>query len=186
MLLFLLQESISTTLSDGTKVDVIIRYAMKSDLPMVWENFNEVVQERIFIPVISEVSNKYEQESWFYNHQSENNVVLIAEIGGKVIGHCTIEHNNWECSEQVGELGILLNKQYRHARPSIGKILVKIAIREAKLKGFKKITLSVFHTNTNAIKMYKKIGFTIVGTRKKQFQIDNNCYDEMLMDYFIE
>lgn len=186
MLLFLILESITTTLSNGTKVKVMIRHAMKSDLPMIWENFNYVVREKIYIPVISEVTNIYEQESWFYNHQYENNIVLVAEIDEKVIGHCTIEKTQWECSEQVGELGILLNEPYRHAKPSIGKMVVKIAIQEAKLRMFRKIILSVFHTNINAIKMYNKIGFITVGVRKKQFQINSNYYDEVLMDYFIK
>ncbi len=179
-------ESVEVTLSNGPLVKIIIRHAIKSDLSMIWENFNSVVCEKRFIPVISEITNKYEQESWFYNHQNENNIVLVATIDEKVVGHCTIEHNNWECSEQAGELGILLNKTYRNAKPSIGGLLMKNALREAKLKGFEKVNLSVFHTNTNAIELYKKMGFKIVGTRKKQFLIDGIYYDEIIMDYFID
>ncbi|NVM02529.1 MAG: GNAT family N-acetyltransferase [Candidatus Helarchaeota archaeon] len=63
---------------------------------------------------------------------------------------------------------------------------MKNALREAKLKGFEKVNLSVFHTNTNAIKLYKKLGFKIVGTRKRQFKIEKHYFDEVLMDYFIE
>lgn len=159
---------------------------MKSDLSMIWENFNSVVRERNLIPVMSEVTNKYEQDSWFYNHQSDNNVVLVAATKKDVLGHCTIEHNVWECSEEVGELGILLREEFRHANPSVGKMLMKCAMREAKLKGFKKIVLSVFHTNTNAIELYKKVGFNIIGIRKRQFLIDNQHYDEVLMDLFLE
>ena len=110
----------------------------------------------------------------------------MAIINDQIGGHCTIEHNNWECSEQAGELGILLNKKYRNAKPSIGKHLMKNALREAKLKGFEKVNLSVFHTNINAIELYKKMGFKIIGTRKKQFFIDEVYYDEVLMDYFID
>lgn len=175
-----------STLKNGDTSQIVIRHVLKSDLPMIWENFNSVVREKCFIPVISEITNKYEQDSWFYNHQNENNVVIIASTDEYAIGHCTIEHNSWECSEQVGELGILLHEKYRYAKPSIGKYLMKCAIRDAKLKGFEKVTLSVFNTNKNAIELYRKIGFEVIGVRKKQFQIDGIYYDEILMDYFID
>jgi len=181
----LILKEFKTTLANKDSIQIIIRHVLKSDLPMIWENFNSVVREKCFIPVISEITNKYEQDSWLYNHQSDNNIVLVATTNDKVVGHCTIEHNSWECSEQVGELGILLHKKYRNARPSIGKNLIECAIREAKLKGFEKVTLSVFHTNKNAIELYKKVGFKVIGVRKKQFFIENTYYDEVLMDLFI-
>ncbi|NVM02528.1 MAG: hypothetical protein HWN67_09350 [Candidatus Helarchaeota archaeon] len=85
-------ESINVKLSNRNLVQIVIRHAIKTDLSMIWENFNSVVGEKKFIPVISEITNKYEQESWFYNHQNENNIVLVATIDEKVVGHCTIEH----------------------------------------------------------------------------------------------
>ncbi|MHA1299439.1 MAG: GNAT family N-acetyltransferase [Candidatus Helarchaeota archaeon] len=179
-------QKFKTTLADGQNIQVIIRHALKSDLPMIWENFNFVVREKCYIPVISEITNKYEQDSWFYNHENGNNVIIVAATEDAVLGHCTVEHNTWECSEQVGELGILLHKKYRHAKPSIGKKLMENAIREAKLKGFEKIILSVFHTNENAIELYKEIGFVIIGVRKKQFLVEGKYYDEILMELFID
>ena len=179
-------EKFDTEIIEGKKIQVSIRHAIKTDLPMIWENFNSVVREKCYIPVISEITNKYEQDSWFFNQESDNNVVLVAASGDKILGHCSVEHNAWECSDLVGELGILLKKEYRNAIPSIGKHLMISAIREAKLKGFEKITLSVFQTNQNAIELYKKVGFKIIGIRKNQFLIEGTYYNEVLMDLFLD
>ena len=61
------------------------------------------------------------------------------------------------------------------------------AIKKASDKRiFTKINLAVFHTNTNAIHLYEKIGFKKVGNRPKQYYLKDKWYDEILMDYFID
>ncbi|HEU12758.1 MAG TPA: GNAT family N-acetyltransferase, partial [Euryarchaeota archaeon] len=45
--------------------------------------------------------------------------------------------------------------------------------------------LEVFSTNVNAIELYKKLGFEIEGIRKKQFKIEGNYVDDVLMAKFL-
>lgn len=178
-------ESFDAILPNQEKISVALRHAVKGDIPDLWENFNQVVREKRFIPVKSEVTSEYERSSWFYQHEEDNNIIVVAEVTGKVVGQCVIEHSTWEAAEHVGELGILLSNNYRHARPAIGSRLLIAAIKEARKKDFEKVCLAVFSTNKNAIKSYKKIGFKQVGVRKKQYLLNGKYYDEILMDYFI-
>ena len=49
-----------------------------------------------------------------------------------------------------------------------------------------KITLSCFSTNIHALELYKKIGFEVVGTKKKQFYMNSQYYDEVVMEMWID
>ncbi|MHA1145578.1 MAG: GNAT family N-acetyltransferase [Candidatus Helarchaeota archaeon] len=174
-----------TVLKDGRNVSITIRNALREDLDDLWANFNQVVQERCYIPVITQITSEYERTSWFYNHEEEKNIIIVADFEGKVVGQCVIEHSTWEAC-YVGELGILIKKEFRHAKPSIGRKLMTSSIEEARKKNFEKICLAVFSTNKNAIKLYEDMGFIKVGMRKKQYRINGQYYDEVLMDYFFD
>ena len=68
-----------------------------------------------------------------------------------------------------------------------GKELLDTAIRESKkLNNKQKIILSCFSSNERAIYLYKKMGFKVVGIRKKQFYMDSQYYDEVLMELWID
>jgi len=59
------------------------------------------------------------------------------------------------------------------------------AIGWARQRKVKKIALSVFSTNRQAIALYKKFGFAGEGRRKSQFLIDDKYVDEIMMARFI-
>ena len=48
-----------------------------------------------------------------------------------------------------------------------------------------KINLSVVTTETPAVKLYEKKGFTIVGKLNKQLKVNGKYYDEYLMEFFL-
>jgi len=168
---------------------VEIRDAQISDVDDIWDVFNLVVDEGIYLPVFSQVKNKSDKRSWFYELISAGDFCLVAVLKGfdgssRVVGQVTVETSTeWDGIEHVGMLGILVHLEYRNI--GIGQSLVVEACDEAKRRGKTKITLSVFHTNPRAIAMYKKMGFEVVGVRKCQFCINNAYVDEVLMEKFL-
>jgi RimJ/RimL family protein N-acetyltransferase len=52
-------------------------------------------------------------------------------------------------------------------------------------QGLKKITLSVFATNRQAIRMYEQFCFATEGRRKMQYSIQGEYVDEVLMAKFL-
>ncbi len=85
-----------------------------------------------------------------------------------------------DATQHVCEIGIIVDPDYRGK--GVGNRLLEKAIQTAKHLGFEKICLSTFHTNSNAISLYKKFGFQEVGRRKKQFKIADEYIDEILME----
>ena len=175
-------------LKTGEKIT--IRHLSKLDVEGVWNNFNEVVDEGIYLPVFFPVRSQLEKDSWYHVIKKEKETCIIAEnqnlkIPHNIIGQCEISNSTWDADLHVGILGIIVKKEYRDF--GIGTNLIDVAIRESKkLNNKEKITLSCFSTNERALHIYKKLGFETVGIRKKQFYMDSKYYDEVLMEIWID
>ena len=102
-----------------------------------------------------------------------------------IIGQCEISNLEWDASIHVGRLGIIVARNYRDM--GIGFNLIDAAIRESKILNNKeKIILSCFSTNERALHLYKKLGFEVVGVRKKQFYMNSTYYDEVMQELWID
>ncbi len=169
---------------------IIFRHITKSDVNGVWKNFNEVIEEGLYLPVYFPVRTQLEKDSWYHNITKENEICIIAENPDikppyNIIGQCEISDSNWDAAAHVGTLGIIVKQKYRNQ--NIGKNLIDVAIRESKrLNNKEKILLSSFSTNKRAIHLFTKIGFKIIGVRKKQFLMNSDYLDEVLMEIWID
>jgi RimJ/RimL family protein N-acetyltransferase len=169
---------------------IVIRHIKESDVDGVWNNFNQVVDEGVYLPVFFPVKSQYEKQTWFNAIKKEKEICVVAvhpklKLPYNILGQCEISNSEWDAANHIGSLGIIIQKNYRDL--GIGYNLIDFAIRESKRINHKeKIILSCFSNNERAIYLYKKLGFKIVGTRKKQFYMDSKYHDEILMDLWIE
>jgi ribosomal protein S18 acetylase RimI-like enzyme len=172
------------------KQTVIIRHIKKSDVDGVWHNFNEVIEEGIYLPVFFPVRSQIEKDTWYFNITKENELCIVAENPNlkspyNIIGQCEVSNSNWDAAKHVGVLGIIVKKKYRDM--GIGKHLIDMAIRQSKkLSNKEKIVLSCFSTNDRALYLYQKMGFKTIGVRKKQFYMESQYFDEVLMELWID
>ena len=174
-------------LRNGEKI--LIRHVIESDIDGVWNNFNEVVDEKIYLPVLFPVRSKFEKQSWFHNIQKEREICIVAihptmASPYNILGQCEISNLEWDAATHVGSLGIIVQRNFRDL--GIGFNLIDKAIRESKRLNKEKIILSSFLDNERALFLYKKIGFKTTGIRKKQFYMDSVYYDEVLMELWID
>jgi len=171
------------TLELLTGEKIVIRHLNKSDVEGVWNNFNEVVEEGLYLPVFFPVRSRLEKDSWYHKVKNEKEICIIAEARklkspNNIIGQCEISHSEWDAGLHVGVLGIIVNRKYRDF--GIGASLIDTALRESKkLNNKKKIVLSCFSTNERALHLYRSMGFREVGVRKKQFYMDSK-YSERI------
>jgi len=175
-------------LKTGEKI--FIRHINELDVDGVWNNFNNVVEEGIYIPVLFPVKSRFEKQSWYNNIKKEREICIVGvhpklKIPYNIIGQCEISSLDWDAATHVGSLGVIVQRKYRDL--GIGFHIIDIAIRESKnLNNKEKIILSCFSNNKRALYLYKKLGFKIIGTRKNQFYMDSTYYDEILMELWID
>ena len=169
---------------------IIIRQVRESDIDGIWNNFNEVVDEGTYLPVLFPVRSEFEKQSWYNNIKKEREICIVAihpklKNPHNILGQCEISNLEWDAATHVGRLGIIVQTKFRDL--GIGFNLIDEAIRESKkLNNKEKIILSCFSNNKRALYLYKKMGFQILGIRKKQFYMDSKYYDEILLDLWID
>jgi len=184
-----MKEVIHLRIDDKTE-KIILRHIKKKDVEGVWENFNEVVKEGVYLPVFIPVRSQYEMNAWYDTIKQEEEICIVAEWpklkpSNTIIGQCEVSNVEWEASKHVGNLGIIVKKGFRNI--GLGYHLVDFAIRETKRKMNKeKIILSCFDTNKRALHLYEKMGFQKIGVREKQFLMDSEYHNEIMMEIWID
>jgi RimJ/RimL family protein N-acetyltransferase len=114
-------------------------------------------------------------------NNNPNALLLIAEMNGRVIGLLFFIPNSKKKISHTGEFGVSVHPDYQGQ--GIGKLLVESLLKWARQNAqIEKVFLQVFSTNTNAIKMYKTLGFIEEGRHIKAIkQLEGNYVDVIQM-----
>jgi RimJ/RimL family protein N-acetyltransferase len=112
--------------------------------------------------------------------ESGNNLFLVAEANGRIVGFSRCEGSNLRRTLHRVEFGVGVLKEFWGY--GIGKNLLKESTRWADTNGVRKVSLSVLETNEKAINLYKENGFEIEGILKDdKLLLDGNYYNTILM-----
>ncbi|MFX1275219.1 MAG: GNAT family N-acetyltransferase [Promethearchaeota archaeon] len=172
------------------KIKIIFRHVKKSDVKGVWNNFNEVLKEAVFLPVLTPVETDWEKRVWFDNLKKENEMCIVAEnpdlkAPEHIVGQCELSNLQWEAATHVFSLGIIIRKEFRDL--GIGRAMIDFAIYESKrIYNKEKIILSCFSSNNRGLYLYESMGFKKIGIRKNQFYMNSEYYDEVLFEIFLD
>ncbi|MCF2626327.1 GNAT family N-acetyltransferase [Fusobacterium perfoetens] len=160
---------------------IIIKKARENDAEEFLKYFNNVGVETDFLGFGAEGPKiTLEEEKKIFKNSTSKNFYLIAELGGKIIGSCSISTNEKRLrSLHFGELGIVVLKDYWNI--GIGYHLISVAIMLSKKAGLRKINLDTRIDNLRAINLYKKLGFKEEGVITRGTFINNKFYDLLIM-----
>ncbi len=168
--------------------EIIIRKANKYDAEALIEYLNIIGGESDFLTFgAGQFGRTVAQEEDFIVSalEKENALFIIAEVNGKVIGNLNFSGGLRERTAHAGEFGVSVLKEYWGN--GIGEELIKYLISWARNSGIiRKINLKVRTDNTPGIKLYKKLGFLEEGLIKRDFLIDGQFYDFLLMGLLID
>lgn len=94
---------------------------------------------------------------------------VIADVGGRVAGVASIRPNRTGRAGHVANASFMVHPDYR--RMGIARALGKRALQYAKKQKYKAIQFNfVVSVNEVAVKLWKSLGFNIVGILPKGFQ----------------
>lgn len=170
------------------KEKIIIRKVNKSDAKALIEYLNVIGGESDFLTFgIGQFGISVEQEEDFIEGvlQKKNALFIIAEVKGKVVGNLNFSGGQRQRTAHVGEFGVSILKEYWGN--GIGEELIKYLISWSKSSGIiRKINLRVRTDNIRGINLYKKFGFLEEGIVKRDFLINDEFYDSLLMGLLID
>ena len=156
-----------------------IKKLEKLDIEQAIDIWNDVVIDGVAFPqteLLNEITGLE-----FFNSQSFTGVAYNAGTN-EIVGLYILHPNN------VGRCGHISNASYAVKKDKrghhIGELLVKDCIVKAKELGFKILQFNaVVATNTSALKLYKKLGFTQLGTIPNGFLMKDEHYEDIIPHY---
>lgn len=163
--------------------EIIVRQANPSDARGIISCMQSVMDERKYL--VSEYYLLTERGGEQERIRNPDDLTLVCEHRKEIVGVLTVQRGGmYRKNRHVGgTMGIAIKAGYRH-RGGLGTRMITEAIEWCRKQGILKLNLEVFSSNTNAISLYEKIGFEREGVRRKQFIIDGEYVDDILMTYW--
>lgn len=131
----------------------IIERMTRADVAQV-----EAIEQEIF-------SVPWSEKSFIDACETKENVYIVCKDNGKVLGYCGM----WTVLGEGNITNMAVAKEYR--RQGIAKLLMsemeRISIEE---NGVYVFFLEVRQSNENAKKLYEKMGYKPIGTRKRFYE----------------
>ena len=142
---------------------------MREDLILGWRSVCEAVAaERIYLGRLT--LPPFDPENPFPRHHIRNNwPSYIALDDGAVVGWADITPVDIPECQHRGILGMGLLASHR--RQGLGSRLLEACIEHTARTGMSSIELTVYSGNTAAITLYRRLGFTEIGTIRDYRQI---------------
>ena len=110
---------------------------------------------------------------------SDNEIEILAEIDGKVIGSAGIDQKSPKYKlRHRCEFGISIDEAYWGL--GIGRALTAACIECAVKAGYEQIELEVVAENEHAVSMYEKAGFVEYGRNPRDFKSRLTGYQEVI------
>ena len=124
-----------------------------------------------------------EERKWIQDHLDHpQQIVLLAEAGGTIIGNVSFENGPCRRIAHRGTLGIAVVKEWRGQ--GVGTVLLETLLAWATAESLiEKVCLEVFATNVDAIRLYRKLGFVEEGLRPKDIKFGPGRYVDTLAMY---
>lgn len=107
-------------------------------------------------------------------------VTFGVKIDGALAGICVFARQMEKKHTHQGGIGaVYVRPQFRGR--GVGDALIKAALEEAARQGVEHVTLTVTATNPDAVRLYERNGFTVVGIMPASIRVDGTDYDELSM-----
>ncbi|API88720.1 GNAT family N-acetyltransferase [Marinilactibacillus sp. 15R] len=115
---------------------------------------------------------------------SPNNCLIVALLDGKIIGMASIHASDKPKINHIGELGIVVDKEYWGFK--IGTELLEEVLRWAEdSETINRIELKVQQRNERAIHLYEKYGFELEGVMQRGVRDDGEFLPVCMMSKLI-
>ena len=146
------------------------------DASRIW---NEVVEDGVAFPQEEFLTEQSGDE--FFRAQTRTAVAVDLDTK-EILGLYILHPNN------IGRCGHIANASYAVSRGArglhIGEKLVLDCLAEAKRAGFSIMQFNaVVATNIHALHLYKRLGFTPLGTIPRGFRRKDGHYEDIVVHY---
>ncbi|OKJ72908.1 GNAT family N-acetyltransferase [Streptomyces sp. CB02460] len=145
---------------------MLIREANPEDWPAIWPFFREIVAagETFTYPLDLQEADAAD---WWLLKPPNRTVVALAD-DGTVLGTAKMNKNHMGNGSHIASASYMVDP--RHSGRGVGRALCEYSIDWARTAGYRAMQFNaVVETNTHAVKLYRSLGFDILGTLPEGF-----------------
>jgi L-amino acid N-acyltransferase YncA len=155
-----------------------IRKALREDLPVINEIYNQAVRQRFCTAHLEEVGIS-EREQWFARHEQNTYPVFVAVSDQQVTGWVSLApyREDRQALAHVAEVSYYVDEQVR--REGIGSRMLAHAIRVAPDYGCSVLIAILLSRNPASVGLLKKYGFEEWGRMPDIAKIDGETADHL-------
>lgn len=144
---------------------VTIRKAEESDFDAIWRIFREVVRRGDTYTFDPETTKEQAHSIWMSGGQA----AYVACEDGRVVGTYILKPNQPGLGSHVANAGYMVGVDGRGR--GVGSAMCEHSLEEARRMGFRAMQFNiVVSTNESAVALWKKFGFSIVGTLPQAYR----------------
>ena len=146
--------------------------ATEADWPGIWEIFRDVVSTGDTYSYAPDTDYELAMDVWV-RHKAHGydgaHGFVIKNDEGKIVGTYSLRRNHHGLGSHVANAGYLVHRDYRGQ--GVAQAMCMHSLREAKREGCLSMQFNyVVSTNTAAVKLWQKMGFTIIGVSPKSYR----------------
>ncbi|MEZ0484770.1 GNAT family N-acetyltransferase [Fibrella aquatica] len=142
-----------------------IRPATTADHDAIWGIIEPVIKAGDTYMYAPDATRDEMLAIWFMSGK----FTYVAEINGQVVGTFFMVANQPGLGSHVANAGYMVHPDYRGR--GIAQEMCRFSLEEARRLGFKAMQFNaVVSTNTVAVKLWERLGFTIIGTVPNAYQ----------------
>ena len=147
-----------------------IRPATEADWPAIWPFFIATVEEGETYAYPPGLTPEQGRDLWL----SDQHVVVLEE-DGRILGTAKMGPNRPAGGAHIGTASFMVSPEARGR--GVGRRLGEYAVAWHRAEGFRGIQFNaVVETNTSAVHLWQRLGFTIVGTVPGAFRSPTHGY----------
>lgn len=159
-----------------------IRRALESDFAAMWPIFQAVIADGATYIFAAETSDQDAFAFWFGPGASS----YVVEEDGKIVGMYKVVANYRDRGSHVANAAFMVDPE--HSGRGVGRAMGVHCLRGAKTAGYRAMQFNlVVSTNEAAVTLWKKLGFSIVGTLPQVFRHESLGFvDAYVMHRFLD
>jgi len=130
-------------------------------------------------------SSQRSDDEWKKKVSDARKHIIFAQNSEEIMGMAAAYQEEGEKVKHIAHIwGVYLKKAYRNNENF--RKLIEALLNDLTAKNeVEKVNLTINTTEKDAIELYEKLGFEIIGTLRKELKIGDTYHDEYLMEKFI-
>jgi DNA-binding MarR family transcriptional regulator/L-amino acid N-acyltransferase YncA len=171
-------ESLSEIYTHLNQMGYALRLFNSKDEEGLYRIFREVVDSGIQFPYEGNSIEEFHRQ--FFT--SQGHIYVCHTLNGEVIGGFYLRPNFSGRSSHIVNAAYMIRSTYRGK--GVGSLLIKASLHLAKDLGFRAMQFNmVLSQNTFAVKLYQKLGFSMVGVLQEAVRNPDGSYQDGYVMY---